>query len=174
MPAEGDTQIKFDRVYIWLEPDAFGPGAWRLTGNDNTPDASGSQSELIQNGTVSSDTPTISTNQPLYIKADGSIGLASASSIATGRVAGIAISAGVANGPISYTRNKSINILNPADVIDGAPTSLEQGRYYFLSTNPGKLTRTPETEATGAVVVQCGLATSTGDFTVEIQNPTVI
>ena len=174
MPAVGDTQIKFNRVYIWLKPNTNGPGTWRLTGNDNTPNSNSTNSDLIQNGTVAADSPAIAVNAAVYIKADGTIGLASASSAATGRVAGLATTASTAGGPISYTRNQAVNITNVGSIVDGAPSSLEQGKYYFLSTNPGKLTRTPDTSTAGAVLVQLGLATSSGDLSVEIQNPLVI
>ena len=174
MPAVGDTQIKFDRVYVWLKPSVEGPGTWRLTGNDNTPSSNTTNSDLVQNSTIDSTVASIAVGQPVYVLDNGNIGLASASSVTTARVAGIALSAGTANGPISYTRNQAVNLPNISTIVDGAPGALEQGKYYYLSTNPGKLTRTPDTSTSGAVLVQIGLATSSGDLSIEIQNPLLI
>ena len=175
MPAIGDTQVKFDRTYIWLKGNANAPGAWRLTGNDNTPGANQDQSALETTGTVASTRATILANQLVYVDASGAIDLADASAIATGRVAGAAIANAVANGPITYTRNTAVNITNQSAVIDTAPSTLEIGKYYYLSaTNPGNYTRTPDTSTTGAVVVQVGLALDTANMTIEVQEPLVI
>jgi hypothetical protein len=175
MPAIGDTQVKFDRTYIWLKGNPNAPGAWRLTGNDNTPGANQDQSKLEMNGTVASSRATIAANQLVYINSAGAIDLADASAIATGRVAGAAIADAIANGPITYARNMAVNVINPTVVIDGAPSVLETGKYYYLSaTTPGNYTRTPDTSTTGAVLVQVGLALDTANMTIEIQEPLVI
>ena len=175
MPAIGDTQVKFDRTYIWLKGNANAPGAWRLTGNDNTPGASQDQSALQVTGTVASTRATILANQLVYVNSSGAIDLADASAIATGRVAGAAIATAIANGPITYTRNTQVNITNPTAVVEGAPSTLEIGKYYYLSaTSPGNYTRTPDTSTTGAVLVQVGLALDTANMTIEVQDPLVI
>ena len=57
MPAVGDTKIEFNRTYIWLQANTDAPGAWRLTGNDNTPGANQDQSALVATGTVVSTRP---------------------------------------------------------------------------------------------------------------------
>ena len=175
MPAIGDTQVKFDRTYIWLKGNANAPGAWRLTGNDNTPGASQDQSALQVTGTVASTRASIAANQLVYVDSTGAIDLADASAIATGRVAGAAVATAVANGPITYTRNTQVNITNQSAVVDGAPATLEIGKYYYLSaTTPGSYTRTPDTSTTGAVLVQVGLALDTANMTIEVQDPLVI
>ena len=175
MPAIGDTQVKFDRTYIWLKGNANAPGAWRLTGNDNTPGANQDQSSLETNGTVASSRATIAANQLVYVNSSGAIDLADASAIATGKVAGAALTNAIANGPVTYTRNMAVNITNPAVVVDSAPSALELGKYYYLSaTNPGNYTRTPDTTTSGAVVVQVGLALDNANMTIEVQDPLVI
>lgn len=175
MPAIGDTQVKFDRTYIWLKGNANAPGAWRLTGNDNTPGANQDQSALETTGTVASTRATILANQLVYVDASGAIDLADASAIATGRVAGAAVATAIANGPITYTRNTAVNITNQSAVVDTAPSVLEIGKYYYLSaTNPGNYTRTPDTSTTGAALVQVGLALDTANMTIEVQEPLVI
>ena len=175
MPAVGDTQIKFNRTYIWIKGNPNAPGAWRLTGNDNTPGANQDQSALETTGIVASTRPSIAANQLVYVDSAGTIDLADASAIATGKVAGAAIAAAIANGPVTYARNVAINIINPDVVIDDAPTSLEVGKYYYLSsTNPGNYTRTPDTSTSGAVLVQVGLAVDLGNIIIELQEPLVI
>ena len=175
MPAIGDTQVKFDRTYIWLQANANAPGAWRLTGNDNTPGANQDQSALETTGTVTSTRTTIAANQLVYVTAAGTIDLADASDIATSKVAGAAIGAAIANGPVTFTRNMAVNITNPAVVVDTGPSILEAGKYYYLSaTNPGNYTRTPDTSSSGAVLVQVGLALDSANLTIEVQDPLVI
>lgn len=175
MPAIGDTQVKFDRTYIWLQANANAPGAWRLTGNDNTPGANQDQSALETTGTVASTRTTILANQLVYVTSAGTIDLADASNIATSKVAGAAVAAAVANGPVTFTRNMAVNITNQAVVVDSAPSILEVGKYYYLSaTNPGNYTRTPDTSSSGAVLVQVGLALDSANLTIEVQDPLVI
>ena len=54
------------------------------------------------------------------------------------------------------------------------PSFLEPGEMYYLSTNPGKWTTTPDTTTPGAAVRVCGTAVSQNDMSVEIQIATVI
>ena len=175
MPAVGDSKIEFNRAYIWLKENTATPGAWRLTGNDNTPNANQDQSALVATGTVASGTANILVNQLVYVTATGEIDLADASSATTAKVAGVAVSAAVAGGTITYTRNQPVNIINVSAVVDGAPEKLENGKLYFLSaTNPGNYTRTPDTTTSGAVLVEVGLALDTSNMAIEIQREVVI
>ena len=176
MPIIGETKTRFGRSYIWLNPDdTQGPGNWRLTTEDVDDGDESQPSDFYSAAIVRSDTPTIAENQLIYIDDVGRAGLADASAIATGRVAGVAVSSSVANAQVTYTRNQPIDITNVSTVVDGAPASLEPGRYYWLSaTNPGNYTRTPDTATSGAVLVQVGMAFSGNEFTIEIQNPVVI
>ena len=175
MPAVGDTKVEFNRTYIWLKENPNAPGAWRLTGNDNTPSSNQSQSALVATGTVTSSTPNILVNQLVYVNSAGEIDLADASSAATAKVAGVAITAAVAGGAVTYTRNQPVNIINVPNVVDGAPSALESGKLYFLSsTNPGNYTRTPDTTTSGAVLVEVGLALDTANMAIEIQREVVL
>ena len=175
MPAVGDSKIEFNRAYIWLQNNVNAPGAWRLTGNDNTPGSNQDQSALVATGTVANGTPTILANQLVYVTPTGEIELADASSAATAKVAGVAVSTAVAGGTITYTRNQPVNIINVPSVVDGAPAALESGKLYFLSaTNPGNYTRTPDTSTSGAVLVEVGLALDTSNMAIEIQREVVI
>lgn len=175
MPSVGDTKVQFNRTYIWLEPNVYSPGSWRLTGNDNTPGASQTQSALQATGNVDSGTPTITVNQLVYVTATGTIALADASSINTAKVAGVAVVTATAGNPVTYTRNQPITITNIPTVVDSAPSTLESGKYYYLSsTNPGNYTRTPDTTTSGSVIVQVGLALGTADMAIEIQSEVLI
>ena len=174
MPAIGDTKVEFNRTYIYLQSNVDGPAGWRLTGNDNTPSANQDQSALVASGTVASGV-TIAVNQLVYVTATGEIGLADASTAATAKVAGVAIAGAGAGSTVSYTRNQPINILNVSTVVDGAPSTLEAGKIYWLSaTNPGNYTRTPDTTTAGAVLVEVGLALDTANMAIEIQREVVI
>ena len=174
MPTVGDSKIEFNRSYIWLQANSNAPGAWRLTGNDNTPGANQDQSALEATGTVATGV-NILANQLVYITSTGDIDLADASDITKAKVAGIAVAAATSGNPITYTRNQPVNIINVSAVVDGAPSTLETGKLYFLSgTNPGNYTRTPDTTTSGAVLVEVGLALSTSNMAIEIQREVVI
>jgi hypothetical protein len=175
MPAVGDTKVQFNRTYIWLEPNVDAPGSWRLTGNDNTPGASQDQSVLNATGTVDAGTPTILINQLVYVTSTGTLALANASSINTAKVAGVATATATAGNPVTYTRNRPITMTNVSTVVDSAPATLENGKYYYLSaTNAGNYTRTPDTTTSGAALVQVGLALGTADMAIEIQSEVLI
>ena len=177
MPIIGELQTRFGRSYVWMNPDpSAGPATWRLTYEEETDDGGGNDAGINYSAaTVRSDTPAIQANQLIYIDDFGRAGLANASVIETSRVAGVAVSAAVANGQVTYTRNQPVNITNTATVVDGAPDSLEPGRTYWLSAvNSGNYTRTPDTTTTGAVLVVVGMALSQNQFTIEIQGTGVI
>ena len=178
MPTIGEGKTRFGRSYVFLNPSVdgqvSGTGTWRLTNDDL---ATGTDSsDLVKSAQVAAGSPAISEFQLIYIDATGKAALADASAIATGRVAGITTTSASAGAFISYTRNQAVSITNVNTVVDGATSGqLEVGKYYWLSsTNPGNLTRTPDTTTAGAVVVQVGLATSANEFQVEIQTPVVI
>ena len=174
MPTIGEYRNRFNRNYIWVVPNGEGPGTWRLTADDtgDTP-GPGPETNYIQ-ANVDSGTPRIEAGMLVYINDVGNAALASAASITTGRPVGVAVNTAVANALINITTNEVIQLTNVSVVVEGAPASLETGRYYWLSTEPGKFTRTPDTTTAGAVLVQVGLATDASEMQIEIQNPLVI
>ena len=176
MPTIGETKTRFSRSYIWLNPDpTTGPGTWRLTSEDLVGEDEQTPSDFYTSAIVRADTDRIEENQLIYIDDAGFAGLADASSVTTARVAGVAISSATANTQVTYARNQPITITNVDEVVDTSPLTLEAGRYYWLSAiNPGNYTRTPDTATSGAALVQVGLALSSNEFTIEIQNPVVI
>ena len=172
MPAEGEFRNRFNRNYIWVIPDNLGPGTWRLTADSEeaeppTPD------DFFQ-ATVDSNSPTVLEGQLVYITPSGTAALASSSSIATGRPVGVAANSATPNSLINIAANKVVSITNISVVVEGAPAQFEVGRYYWLSTEPGKFTRDPDTTTSGSVLIQCGLAVSTSEIQIEIQKPLVI
>ena len=65
---------------------------------------------------------------------------------------GVAVNTSTANAIINITSNEVISLTNVSDVVEGGPNQLEVGRYYWLSTEPGKYTRDPDTTTSGSVL----------------------
>ena len=181
----GDTKTRFGREYIFLNPEPSEAGAetvayghWRLKTDDTgTPPINGGgggNSELIFRAVVASDVPTVAVGNLVYIDDIGEMRLASASTYDTSIVAGMAIEAGVAGDTISFSRNVVESIFDVPNLVDGSPNFLEPGEMYYLSTNAGKWTRTPDTTTAGAAVRVCGTAVAPNDMSIEIQIATVI
>ena len=177
----GDTKERFGRQYIYLNPASSEGlptlGTWRLREDDNgTPPINGGgggggSADLSQNGTAGE---TIIAGQLLRTNGTGQLVLASAASVSTANVVGVATTAGTAGGPVSYTRNTVEDFFSSAAIVDGAPGNLSPGTIYFLSTTPGNWTSTPDTTTPGAVVRSCGIATEINKMSIEIQTATVI
>ena len=177
MPTLGEGKIKFGRSYVYLNPQINGQyssvGVWRLTNQDISSGVD--TSDLVLSATVESGSPTINIGQPVYINSSGNAELADASALSTARVVGLATVSAAADDVISFTRNQSLTIANVNSIVDNVSNGLlEPGKYYWLSTNTGKLTRTPDTSTVGAVLLQIGLALSTSELQIEIQAPVVI
>ena len=174
MPAVGDYRNRFNRNYVWVIPTDLGPGTWRLTADDDADSPGPAPGTDYFQATVDSGTPTILAGQLVYINSAGNAALASSSAITTGRPVGVAVNTATANALINITSNEVISLTNVSDVVEGAPVNLEVGRYYWLSTEPGKYTRDPDTTTSGNVLVQVGLAASGSEMQIEIQKPLVI
>ena len=178
MPVIGETKQRFSRSYVWLNPtvgsSAFTVGTWRLTGDDQAGGEDPDISALLESGIVAPGV-TIAPSQLIYVNENGLLALAQANSTDTGKVAGLSLTGGAPGDTIQYTRNQSEPIINLSDRIDGAPSALEVGKYYYLSAiNAGNLTRSPDTTTAGSVLVQVGLAISSTELTIEIQAPLLI
>ena len=185
MPNAGDLTDRFGRQYIYLIPDPTSEtraysssgqvGTWRLRNDDTStpsPDnPGGSTGDLSIPGTAG---VNIEAGQLLYLTDLGQLELASAASIDTARVVGVAIEAAAAGAQVLYTRNQVIDFFYSSTLIDGSPGNLEPGQTYFLSTTPGNWTATPDTTTEGAVVMSCGIGVEIAKMSIEIQNATVI
>ena len=180
MANPGDTKERFGRSYIYLVPsdNLFDPGTWRVRVDDEgTPPVDGGgggDADLSFRAVVAADETAVDVGHLIYIDDDGRARKASASSISTADVAGMVIEAASPGNLCTFTRNEVKSIFNVADLVDGSPALLTPGESYYLSTNPGKWTTTPDTTTPGAVVRPCGLAFDTNDMSIEIQNATVI
>ena len=157
MPSIGEGKIKFGRSYVYLNPQVNGQyssaGVWRLTNQDIS--SGFDQSDLVKSAQVASGSPSISAGQPVYLDTSGHAHLADASSLTSARVAGLATTAASAGAFVSYTRNQGVTLANINSLVDNVTNGLlEPGKYYWLSANAGKLTRTPDTSTTGSVLVQ--------------------
>lgn len=174
MPTVGDYRNRFNRNYVWVIPTDLGPGTWRLTADDDADSPGPAPGTDYFQATVDSGTPTILAGQLVYINSAGNAALASSSAITTGRPVGVAVNTATANTLINITSNEIISLTNVSDVVEGAPVNLEVGKYYWLSTEPGKYTRDPDTTTSGNVLIQVGLAASGSEMQIEIQKPLVI
>ena len=181
MPNPGDTTERFGRSYIFLNPEPNGlgtVGTWRIrvddTGTPPVDGGGGGDVDLSSRAIVAPGSPAVVAGNLLYLNSSGQVELADASSITTSVVAGMAIEGKAAGELVEFTRNETKDIFDVASVIDGSPTFLTPGATYFLSTNPGKWTTTPDTTTSGVVVRACGLAIDNNKMTIEIQNATVI
>jgi hypothetical protein len=179
MATVGEQKIRFGRSYVFLNPsvgsNTYTVGTWRLTDEDISGGDDPDVSALVESGQIAVDNGPVLASQLLYIDANDKLRTAQADSTNTCRVAGAALSGGSPGDTISYTRNQAVTIQNISDRVDGGPTTLEAGKYYYLSASTaGNYTRTPDTTTPGAVVVQVGLAINDAEITIEIQSPILI
>lgn len=185
MPNVGDTKERFGRQYVYLNPEpstaesaAATVGHWRLalddTGTPPVDGGGGGNTDLSFRAPVADDSPSIGVGNLVYIDTNGDMRLASASTYETSVVAGMAVTNGNPGQLVNFTRNVVETIFNISNLVDGSPNFLEPGEMYYLSTNPGKWTTTPDTTTPGVAVRVCGTAVSQNDISVEIQIATVI
>lgn len=180
MANPGDTKERFGRSYIYLIPSGniFDVGTWRVRVDDEgTPPVDGGgggEADLSFRAVVAADETAMDIGHLIYIDVNGQARKADASSITTADVAGMVVAAATPGNLCTFTRNEVKEIFNVAQLVDGGPSLLTPGESYYLSTNPGKWTQTPDTTTAGVVVRPCGLAFDTNSMSIEIQNATVI
>ena len=192
MANPGDTKERFGRQYVFLNPEIVdddtlfraGPaglgtvGTWRLrvddTGTPPIDGGGGGDVDLSFRAVVAPGGSAVVEGNLVYLNNLGQIDLASAASITTAVVAGMATQSKNPGELCEFTRNQTADIFVPANVVDGAPAQLSTGVAYFLSTTPGNWTTTPDTTTAGAVVVACGVPFDSNKMAIEIQTATVI
>lgn len=109
----------------------------------------------------------VAIGQPLYLKANGHVGLAKADSATTFRVAGLAFTAVASGHAVEYNTNGRLTI--PDWTAIAGTASLTPGAYYYLSDlYAGTITAIALTTI-GSYVVCIGRATSTVILDLEIQ-----
>ena len=126
--------------------------------------------DLSQNGTVGE---AITAGQLLRTNGTGQLVLASAASISTATVIGVATNSVASGGVVNYTRN-TVEDSSPLARLWMAAQATTPGTIYYLSTTPGNWTTTPDTSTSGAVVLACGIALAETEMSIEIQTATVI
>jgi hypothetical protein len=120
------------------------------------------------------DTPTISApaavallaGQPVYITADGQIGLAAADGLPQAQVSGIMLSPAGAGAEAVYASDGSV-VRADWRPITGT-LGLTQGARYYLGPDPGTITTSIPTGATSAFALPVGYAVSETRLDIEI------
>ena len=197
MPAPGDTQERFGRSYIFVNPDPSitflrglpyagnvgTVGTWRLSIDDEYipggggDDPGGGGEGTVANAVLAAGEATTSVGTLLYIDNEGNARRAKADNIATSRVVGAAMTvANSRSGVVKYGTNLILDVFNTEPVVDNDIGGLfATGYTYYLSAvNAGNWTLSPDTTTEGSVVIECGHATDTNRMLVEIQTPTEV
>lgn len=114
----------------------------------------------------------ISIGQAVAVLSDGLAYPASAASLATSKVVGVASTANSAGFPVQIETD---------GVFPNYPTSLTPGDLLFLSVTSGTIsnyidfyTSASSYPASGVYLVHLGRAVSSSDMSIEIENPTLI
>lgn len=196
MPAPGDTQERFGRSYIFVNPDPSitflrglpyagnvgTVGTWRLSIDDEYvpggggDDPGGGGEGTVANAVLAAGEATTSVGTLLYIDNEGNARRAKADNIATSRVVGAAMTVATAGSVVKYGTNLILDVFNTEPVVDNDIGGLfATGYTYYLSAvNAGNWTLSPDTTTEGSVVIECGHATDTNRMLVEIQTPTEV
>ena len=195
MPAPGDTQERFGRSYIFVNPDpsvSFLRGAstvenigtvgtWRLSIDDDLIPGGGGDDPTGGSGTVgtavlAAGEPTTFIGSLLYIDTNGNLRHARADDVSTSRVIGAAMEVKNAGEVCKYGTNIILDIFNTGTVVDNDLGGLlATGFSYYLSAETaGNWTTSPDTTTEGCVVVQCGTANASNQMLVEVQTQTEV
>lgn len=194
MPAPGDTQERFGRSYIFVNPspsisflrgneraEVGTVGTWRLSIDDEYipgggGDDPGGGEGIVANAVLGAGETTTDIGCLLYIDDEGKARKAKANDPATARVVGAAMSVANSGDVVQYGTNLILDIFNTEPVVDNDIGGLfATGYSYYLSAvNAGNWTLSPDTTTEGSVVIQCGQATDTNRMLVEIQTPTEV
>ena len=166
MAQPGDVRERFGRSYIYMNPtpelNRSAPGTvgtWRIRTDDTgTPPIDGPGGADLTFSAIVAGSDDVVVGNLVYLDNNGEARLASATSMATAKVAGMAVQSGAPGELIKISRNEPEDIFTVSLVVDGVTNIPDSGTIYYLSTNPGKWTTTPDTTTEGAVVRSCGLA----------------
>lgn len=191
MPTAGDTQIRFGRSYIFIDPSTSSlllreapsatVGTWRLSlddeyiddggGGDDGPDGAATATAQVKAGEG-----IVLTGTLLYADSSGRVGRAIANDLAKSVVVGVALEEKSEGDTITYGSNLVIDLFNTASIIENDLGGLlAAGFHYYLSSNEaGKWTTTPDTITEGSFVVQCGTAIGTNKMMIDILDRTEV
>lgn len=191
MPAVGDTEVRFGRSYIFIDPipqtvllkntPASTVGTYRLSLDDeyiNSDDGGGSgpNGAATTTAQIMNGEGIIKVGTLLYADSVGRVGRAIANDSMKSVVVGVALEEKNEGETITYGSSLVFDIFATADVVENDLGGLlATGFHYYLSPNEaGKWTTTPDTTTEGSYVVQCGTAIGTNRFMVDILDRTEV
>jgi len=122
-------------------------------------------SEVDVVGKANSNAGPLTTGMALYVKSDGSVDKASASSATTKRVLGLVKDGSIAAAAQGLVQTDGVLTLSDWTAVTGF-AQLTAGAMYFLSATAGQLTTTPPTTA-GQYVCSVGMALNQTDFEID-------
>ena len=172
MPSVGDTKTVFGRTYVYSNPNqALGPGTWLLSDGEGS--LSGEQQtehKVYGQAVVDASSVAIHKGMLVYINDAGNAVAASAASLESARVVGVAIDPANIGQIVQFTQNTSFEFFNAISLTDEASSTLDVGQpYYLSSTNPGKWTKNPTRDDASIEVLQCGTAVNEYYMAIDIQ-----
>lgn len=172
MPSVGDTKTVFGRTYVFSNPNqALGPGTWLLSDGEGS--LSGEQQtehKVYGQAVVDSSSIAIHKGMLVYINNAGNAVAASAASLESSRVVGVAIDPANVGQIVQFTQNTAFEFFNAIAITDEASSTLDVGQPYYLSSdNPGKWTKNPTRDDASIEVLQCGTAVNEYYMAIDIQ-----
>lgn len=172
MPSVGDTKTVFGRTYVYSNPNqALGPGTWLLSDGEGS--LSGEQQtehKVYGQAVVDSSSIAIHKGMLVYINEAGNAVAASAASLESSRVVGVAIDPANVGQIVQFTQNTAFEFFNAISITDEASSTLDVGQPYYLSSdNPGKWTKNPTRDDASIEVLQCGTAVNEYYMAIDIQ-----
>lgn len=172
MPSVGDTKTVFGRTYVYSNPNqALGPGTWLLSDGEGS--LSGEQQtehKVYGQAVVDASSVAIHKGMLVYINDAGNAVAASAASLESSRVVGVAIDPANIGQIVQFTQNTAFEFFNAISLTDEASSTLDVGQpYYLSSTNPGKWTKNPTRDDASIEVLQCGTAVNEYYMAIDIQ-----
>jgi len=172
MPSVGDTKTVFGRTYVFSNPNqALGPGTWLLSDGEGS--LSGEQQtehKVYGQAVVDSSSIAIHKGMLVYINDSGNAVAASAASLESSRVVGVAIDPANVGQIVQFTQNTAFEFFNAISITDEASSNLDVGKPYYLSSdNPGKWTKNPTRDDASIEVLQCGTAVNEYYMAIDIQ-----
>ena len=185
MPNVGETRTRFGRSYVWLLPnssinnlpDAANHGVWRLNTDDDWITSNTSGATVSFDALLDSSVSSIQIGQLVYVTSTGTVALASAQSIATAKVAGVATNTASAGQTVTVGTNCTVLVPDLSVCVDNTTSSsnFTIGNFYYLSAvTAGNWTATPDTTPAGRVVIPCGVAVEDHRLAVDIETSTVV
>mgnify|MGYP001487859114 CR=1 FL=1 len=172
MPSVGDTKTIFGRTYVYSNPNqALGPGTWLLSDGEGS--LSGEQQtehKVYGQAIVDASSIPIHKGMLIYINESGNAVAASAASVVSSRVVGVAIDPANTGQVVQFTQNTAFEFFNAISITDEAASDLDVGQPYYLSSvNPGKWTKNPVRDDPSVEILQCGTAVNEYYMAIDIQ-----